>query len=212
MDGVIVQELVPGGPQTIFGYCAFFAGGEAVGKMVVQYLRQHPPEFGRSATCVETVELPELDEPSTRFLRAMDYYGLVEIEYKHDPRDGVYRLLDVNARTWGYHALGARLGVDFPYLLYRDQLGATPKRVSARPGVGWVRVVTDVPTALTGLVRRRLGLGNYVRAMRRARCEAVFSVTDPVPSLAELALLPHLYLTRWWRPARMWRSVGDNNG
>ena len=33
------------------------------------------------------------------------------------------KLLDVNARTWGYHSLGQRAGVDFPYLLYADQIG-----------------------------------------------------------------------------------------
>ena len=93
----------------------------------------------------------------------MDYYGLVEIEYKHDPRDGVYRLLDVNARTWGYHALGARLGVDFSYMLYQDQLGDMPKPAQARAGVAWVRLVTDLPTAAAGLAHRRLGFSEYVQ-------------------------------------------------
>jgi len=64
-----------------------------------------------------------LEELSERFLRAIDYYGLVEMEYKLDPRDSQYKLLDVNARTWGYHALGAAAGVDFSYLLYCDQVG-----------------------------------------------------------------------------------------
>ena len=37
--------------------------------------------------------------------------------HKLDPRDGVQKLLDVNARTWGYHSIGPRAGVDFPRLL-----------------------------------------------------------------------------------------------
>ncbi len=201
-EGMVVQELVPGGPGTILGYCAFFRQGEVVGKMVVRYGRQHPPEFGRSATYVETVDLPDLDDPSIRFLQEIDYYGLVEIEYKYDPRDSAYRLLDVNTRTWGYHALGNRVGIDFAHMLYRDQLGDTPGRCVARPGVGWVRLVTDLPTAAAGLVRNRLSFSDYVRTMRRTRCESVFSAGDPLPTLAELALLPHLYLTRSWRPAR----------
>jgi D-aspartate ligase len=201
--GILVQELVPGGSETILGYCAFFRQGEVVGKMVVRYGRQHPAEFGRSATYVETVDVPDLDAPSIRFLREIDYYGLVEIEYKHDKRDGSYRLLDVNARTWGYHALGARLGVDFPFMLFRDQLGEVPQRRVARSGVGWVRLVTDVPTAATGLARGRLGIRNYLSTMRRVRCESVFSAGDPLPMAAELALLPHLYLTRVRRPARV---------
>jgi D-aspartate ligase len=200
--GAVVQELVQGDPGAIFGHCSFFKRGAIVGKMVVRYGRQHPPDFGRSATWVETVDLPELDDPSLRFLREIGYYGLVEIEYKRDSRDGCYRLLDVNARTWGYHALGARLGVDFPYLLYQDMLEEPPEPVTASPGAGWVRLVTDLPTAVAALGRRRLRFRDYVRSMRRVRCESVFSDRDPLPSIAELALLPHLYLSRSWRPRR----------
>ena len=61
---------------------------------------------------------------SQRFLKAVDYHGLAELECKRDPRDGPAKLLDVNARTWGYHSIGTAAGVDFPYLLYRDQLGS----------------------------------------------------------------------------------------
>lgn len=45
-----------------------------------------------------------------------------------------YRLLDVNARTWGYHTLGAGAGVDFAYLLFADQTGQS---VQPLPGQGW---------------------------------------------------------------------------
>ena len=85
---------------------------------------------------------------SVRFLRSIGYYGLVELEYKHDQRDGLTKLLDVNARTWGYHSLGQRAGVDFPYLLYADQIGL-PALAASRLGTGisWIRLATDLPTA-----------------------------------------------------------------
>jgi predicted ATP-grasp superfamily ATP-dependent carboligase len=120
---IMVQELIPGGGSQQFSYCAFFRNGEAVGKMVARRRRQHPLEFGRASTYVETVDVPILEEFSERFLRKINYYGLVEVEYKLDPRDSQYKLLDVNARTWGYHSLGPRAGVDFSYLLYQDQVG-----------------------------------------------------------------------------------------
>ena len=123
-DGeVMVQELLAGDGLHQFAYCAFFKDGQALGSMVARRRRQHPPDFGRASTFVETVELPELEELSERFLRAIGYYGLVELEYKLDPRDGQHKLLDVNARTWGYHTLGQRAGVDFPAMLFADQVG-----------------------------------------------------------------------------------------
>lgn len=193
---VMVQELIPGDGRTQFAYCAFFKEGEAIGSMVVGRRRQHPPEFGRASTFVETVEVPELEELSKRFLRAIDYYGLVELEFKRDERDGRLKLLDVNARTWGYHTIGSRAGVDFPYLLFADQLAQPVTPCRATPGISWIRLVTDLPTAVVELVGRRLDLRAYVRSLRTSQVEAVFSRDDPLPGLAELALLPYLAVKR----------------
>jgi predicted ATP-grasp superfamily ATP-dependent carboligase len=193
---VMVQELVPGNGEEQFAYCAFFKDGEAVGSMVARRRRQHPPEFGRASTFVETVELPELEEPSLRFLRAIDYYGLVELEYKRDPRDGAYKLLDVNARTWGYHALGQRAGVDFQYLLYADQLGLPLESCRSEAGIRWIRLVTDVPTGLLEIARGGLSCRSYLRSLRGLHAESVFSRDDPWPGIAELALLPYLFVRR----------------
>jgi len=193
---VMIQDLIPGDGRQQFAYCAFFKGGRAVGSMVVRRSRQHPPEFGRASTFVETVELPLLEALSERFLRAIDYYGLVELEYKLDPRDGQYKLLDVNGRTWGYHTLGSSAGVDFPYLLFADQVGATVQPCRGRAGVNWIRLVTDLPTGILEVLGGRLDWRDYLRSLRRFDVEAVFSREDPLPGLVELALIPYLSVRR----------------
>lgn len=193
---VMVQELIPGGGSQQFAYCAFYKDGGAHSTMVVQRRRQHPPLFGRASTFVRTVEQPVLEGLSQRFLAAIDYYGLVELEYMLDARDGVFKLLDVNARTWGYHTLGERAGVDFSYLLYADQVGETTERCRARAGVSWMRLVTDVPTAVVQIARGELSWREYMRSVARFDIEAVFSREDLVPGLMELALIPYLSLKR----------------
>jgi D-aspartate ligase len=193
---VIVQEMIPGGGEQQYAYCAFFREGRPVASMTVRRHRQHPSDFGVASTFVETISLPELADPSCRFLAAIDYYGLVELEYKRDPRDGVDKLLDVNARTWGYHTLGGAAGVDFPYLLFRDQIGAPVEEAHARPGVGWIRLSTDVANALRDMFAGRLRPGAYLRSLRGVNTEAVFSITDPLPGLFEIALLPYLAFKR----------------
>src|SRR6202011_3385379 len=122
----------------------------------VQRSRQHPLQFGKSSTFVQTVDLSILEELSERFLRAINYYGLVEMEYKLDPRDGQYKLLDINARTWGYHSLGAAACVDFPYLLFLDQIGGHAEPAAPRPGVRWVRTLTGLPTAIVAMRKGRI--------------------------------------------------------
>ncbi len=73
---IIVQEMIPGGGAEQLAYCAFFRAGEPVASMTVRRRRQHPSDFGRASTFVETIDLPEIEEPSQRFLKAIDYYGL----------------------------------------------------------------------------------------------------------------------------------------
>jgi len=192
----MVQELIPGGGSQQYSYCAFFRQQQAVGSVVVRRRRQHPLEFGRASTYVETVDVPQLEELSERFLRAIDYYGLVELEYKLDPRDGCYKLLDVNARTWGYHSVGRTAGVDFSFMLYADQVGLPVSTCKGQSGVSWVRLTTDIPAALMALLARDTEFRSYVHSMRTCNVEAVFSVSDPMPGLAELVLLPYLAIKR----------------
>ena len=193
---IMVQEVVPGDGRQQFAFCAFFNEGESVGSMVARRRRQHPPEFGRASTLVETVEIPFLEELSERFLRAIDCYGLVEVEYKLDPRDDRFKLLDVNLRAWGYHTLGPRAGVDFPYMVFAHQVGQPVEPRRAKPGVRWIRLVTDLPTGAVEIAGRRVNWRAYLRSLRGLHVEAVFSREDPLPGLVELALIPYLYVRR----------------
>jgi D-aspartate ligase len=193
---VMVQDLIPGDGRNQFAYCAFFKDGRAVASMVVRRRRQHPHEFGRASTFVETVDLPELEKVSEFFLRKINFYGLVELEYKLDPRKGQYRLLDVNGRTWGYHTLGAGAGVDFSHMLYADQVGNGVQSCRGKVGVSWLRLVTDIPTGFLGVLYGRENLLSYLRSVKDSYVEAVFSGDDPLPGLAEIALLPYLMIRR----------------
>jgi D-aspartate ligase len=191
LSEIMIQEIIPGEGDRQLSYCVFFRDGRAHSSLTAKRLRQHPREFGRAASYVETVDLPEIEELSQRFLRAINFYGLAEVEFKQDPRDGQYKLLDVNARAWGFHGLGQAVGVDFPYLMYADQLGYDVKPCRGRAGVGWMRLLTDTPVALVEMLSGRLTLDSYVQSIRRAKIESVFSWRDPLPSIAEFALFPY---------------------
>jgi D-aspartate ligase len=197
IEEIMIQEIIPGDGECQFSYCAFFREGQVHSSLVARRERQHPREFGRAATYVESMELPEIEELSERFLKEIDYYGLVEIEYKQDPRDGQYKLLDVNARTWGFHSIGFPAGVDFPYLLFADQVGEKIERCRGASGIGWLRLLTDLPSAFSGIVQGKVKWSSYVSSMRRTRIESVFCKEDPLPSLAEMVLLPYLFAKKY---------------
>jgi predicted ATP-grasp superfamily ATP-dependent carboligase len=135
--------------------------------------------------------MPAVMEPAVRLLAAVQFTGLVEVEFKRDLRDGKYKLLDVNPRLWGWHTLGARAGVDFSYLLWQMLHGEPVPAVRARPGVQWVRTACDLPIVFSEILKGRLCLNEYLRTLIYPTESALFAVDDPLPALLEVPLLAH---------------------
>jgi D-aspartate ligase len=189
-DTVLVQRLVPGGGAAQVSFACLASGGTILAELTARRSRQYPADFGQGSTLVETVDLPELREPCARLLAELGYDGLMELEFKRDARDGTYRLLDMNARPWVWHPLGAAAGVDFPHLLHRMALGEDVGRGRrAAPGHRWVHLALDAPGALGAIRRGRLRASDYVRSLRRPVRLATLALDDPLPALADLGML-----------------------
>lgn len=193
---IMIQDVVPGGGERQYAYCCFFKEGRALASLVTRRLRQHPHEFGRASTYVESLDLPCLEKMSERFLGEANYYGLAELEYKQDCRDGQYKLLDANARTWGYNSIGRPAGVDFPALLFRDQFEESIAAMRGKAGIRWVRLLTDVPTSALAILKGQMKLSDYVGSLRHVGEEAVFASDDILPGIMEIGMAPYLFLKR----------------
>jgi D-aspartate ligase len=180
---VMVQELVPGDGASQLSCAALCRDGEVLASLTARRTRQYPMDFGRASSYVETVEDPVIERAARRLLETLRWTGMVEVEFKRDPRTGADKLLDVNPRAWGWQSLCGRAGVDFPYLLWRLALG---DRVSAPPpaaGMRWVRMSTDVLAAAGEVRAGRLSLRSYARSLRQPLEFAVFARDDPLPAL-----------------------------
>jgi predicted ATP-grasp superfamily ATP-dependent carboligase len=86
--------------------------------------------------------------------------------------------------------------VDFSYMLYADQVGLHVPPSIGRPGVSWMRTTTDVPAAAMGILSGDTSLNGYLCSLKGCNTEAVFSLSDPAPGLAEVALIPYLAIKR----------------
>jgi D-aspartate ligase len=195
-DVLMIQEVVPGGGEMQFSYAALCRDGEPLATLVARRTRQYPAEFGRASTFVETVDCPDIVEPSERLIREIGYTGLIELEYKRDPRDGELKLLDMNPRVWGWLTLCGAAGVDFPWLLWLFVSGQDVPAPRQAHGVRWLRLTTDTPTALKQVARRRLPVREYARSLRRPRESAIFAWDDPMPGLTEVPVLAYVAARR----------------
>jgi D-aspartate ligase len=208
-DVIMVQELIPGGGEAQFSYTALCQEGRTVASLTARRTRQYPIDFGHSSSFVETVCEPAIEEPARRVLAAMGYTGLVEVEFKYDARDRRFKLLDINPRAWTWHGLCAHAGVDFPYLLWLMTHGEPVPDVSARPDVRWVRVGTDIPAALSAMLRGRLSLRDYARSLSAPLHFAIFATDDLLPGLLAG---PQLIYSRWHRLVSGNRTELEHSG
>lgn len=188
-QSVLVQELIPGNGSCQFSYAAACDRGVPVASLTARRQRQYPIDFGFTSTFVQSIEEPEVEELATRFLRATGYSGLVELEFKYDRRDGRYKLLDVNARTWTWLPLGGKAGVDFPWVMWKLALGEAVEPSRGRAGCAWAHLSRDLAAAFAEIRAGSLTLSGYLNSFRATPLEfAAFSKDDPLPGLLDLPL------------------------
>ncbi|HJW49469.1 MAG TPA: ATP-grasp domain-containing protein [Candidatus Limnocylindria bacterium] len=193
---IMVQEIIPGGGESQLSYAALCRAGEPVAHLTARRTRQWPLDFGRASTFVETIDAPDVAAIACRVLEALRFDGIVELEFKRDPRDGALKLLDINPRVWGWHTLSRGAGVDFPYLLWRMVHGETVEPVRGRAGVRWVRALTDVPTAIGAIRAGKLSISAYVASLRPPIELAILARDDPLPALLEVPVSVYLAWAR----------------
>jgi predicted ATP-grasp superfamily ATP-dependent carboligase len=187
-DEILVQERIPGGGENQFSFCAVCKDGRAYASLVAQRRRQYPVDFGNASAFVETTDQPIVEAAGRRFLESIGFDGLAEVEFKFDPRDGKYKILDVNPRTWGWHTLGKAAGMDFPYLLWRQAVGLPVVPIDTYRRAAWIREITDF-VAIAKSRDRMAEVKRLLRALYSCKfTSATFSLLDPVPFFAEFAL------------------------
>ena len=193
---IMVQSLVQGDGASQLSFAALCRDGAPIAYLSARRERQWPMDFGRASTFVETIDAPDVEEAARRVIAALRFDGLIEIEFKRDTRDGVLKLLDINPRVWGWHTLGRRAGIDFPYLLWRVLHGLPVAETRGRAGVRWVRALTDVPVVWREMRAGRMSPASYLSSLRRPIEHAVLAADDPLPALLEVPVTLRVALAR----------------
>jgi predicted ATP-grasp superfamily ATP-dependent carboligase len=196
LDNVVVQQLIPGGGACQFSYAALWHDGRPVAEFTARRTRQYPVDFGYTSSFVEVAEAPGVVEASRKLLTSVAHHGLVEIEFKRDPRDGELKLFDVNPRCWSWFGLAAASGVDLGALLWETANGRAAAPPAARTGAAWMYLARDMVAAGTLAARGQLGLRDYLRSFSAVRSWATFAGDDPMPGLIDVPLTAWRVLTR----------------
>lgn len=195
---IVVQEMITGGTQNLFSYATLFDGERIVSGLAAARLRQHPMDFGHATTYAEQRDNPTLEQLATKFLQALKYKGVAEIEFMLDERSGNYKFIEMNGRFWGWHVLTQVAGLNFPADLFHLMLGHEIKRPNPTvKDARWMRMITDVPTVMREVVLGRMSIRReYLPTLTARKGFAVWSWTDPLPSVVEILMAPYLWLKK----------------
>jgi len=193
---MIFQEIIPGEDERLVYFCfyldrqsrplAIFAGRKE---------RVLPVGFG-SATYVRSFRDPELEKISYQLLSGIRYQGLGGVEFKKDPRDEQYKLIEFNARYGLWDSLSIRCGIDAPYIAYRDALGLPVDAQSDyREGVLWIDSQRDLRASMIYNRRGQLKFGDWLRSLRGEKDWAIYAPDDWKPALVALGILAKVVWT-----------------
>ncbi len=119
-----VAENIPGEPDHLYTVGAYSnADGKVLRTYTGRKLSQYPYHHG-VASLAESIEIPDdVVAGAVRLLERMKFFGISQVEYKLDDRDGRYKLIEVNGRSWLWVKLAAFSGVNLPLIQYYDLTG-----------------------------------------------------------------------------------------
>jgi D-aspartate ligase len=180
----MIQTIVQGPESNIVTVSTYIGRkGEPFGAFVWQKIRQCPKDFG-VGSLTKSVHDDDLSSEAIKFFREIGYRGIGSLEFKRDERDGEFRLIELNARTWLQNVQATYSGINFPMIQYLDLLERPigPIR-DYKDGVRWFDSIGDLESYWAYRKSGSLSFGDWVRSWLGSECHARFAWDDIRPSL-----------------------------
>jgi predicted ATP-grasp superfamily ATP-dependent carboligase len=198
----VLQEVIVGPESNLFVAAVYTdARLEVRSLFTARKNRQYPPNFG-SGSYMEASWNEEISTLSTELVRALGYRGVCGTEYKWDPRDRAWKLIELNPRPTLWYSLTRAAGVDVIWDAYCDLTGRpNPVHIHCQDDrVRWQLLVRDVVSGLHFLRRGELPFREFLRTVvdPRRKDEAMLSWRDPGTLLG----LPMNTLWKYWTHVR----------
>jgi len=183
------QELIPSDKDNrIISFTAFCEKGEIKTYWMGIKLREHPIRFG-TATFAESVYEQDCYKHSVPLIKILNYTGVCEIEFLKDPRDGKFKLIEINARTWLWVGLAKVCGINYAVYIYKFMNGEKLSFPgSYKLNIQWFNLFTDIIFSLIAILKGEINLLSYIRSYNKEGVEATWNRQDIKPFFIYLFL------------------------
>lgn len=188
VNDTLTQEIIPSsGTNNTISFTAFCDNGSIKTYWTGEKIREHPSRFG-TATFAGSTNVPVCLRQSEVLLRVLDYTGVCEIEYLHDPQSGEYKLIEINARTWLWVELAKACGIDYVKMIY-NYVNEIPQDypVKSKLKAYWINPLTDITYSMMHLLVGKLNPVSYIKSLlNKTLINALFKKTDVKPGFVYL--------------------------
>jgi predicted ATP-grasp superfamily ATP-dependent carboligase len=184
---MLMTEVVPGPETEICTYFTYVArDGEPLFDYTKSKIRQWPKRSG--LTCYQVSDWrPEVAEAGRALVRGIGLRGVAVPEFKRDPRDGEWKLIECNHRFTGSLDLTRHCGIDMTLIAYRSTAGQPVERPKAyRRGVTQWNPIEDVRALLDYRRDGELTVPGWARSVARPQHFPMMRLDDPMPTAASL--------------------------
>lgn len=183
---VIVQRIIPGFDDHMYTFDAYLNQAAKVTHWVTcQKYRQFPINFGASVYTGQKY-IPDLYDIGAKFLEAIGYKGFAEIEFKKDADTGKYYLIEINTRTTNLNSLLFKVGVNMPYIAYRELIGKPikPYAVTHDTNLVFWYAYEDLYAIRDYLKTGQLKVMDIIKSFNKPKAYAIWDWKDPKPAFA----------------------------
>ena len=182
---LMIQEYIPGGDDVVWMLNGYFDhDSECLLCFTGKKIRQCPIHTGCTSLgiCLKNEAVEQL---TRRFMREIGYRGILDIGYRFDARDGLYKVLDINPRIGSTFRLfvGER-GMDVARAMYYDLTGGSVQIDYAREGRKWIAEDIDFASSICYLRERSITLKQWWTSSVGIEECAYLAADDLVPILA----------------------------
>ena len=191
----MVQEMIPFDEAAgVVSFTCFAVDGEIKTYWMGKKMREHPIRYG-TATCAQSIFLPQVLDEAIPLIRQLKYTGTCEVEFMYDKRDGIYKLIEINPRTWLWVGLAKECGVDYAKIMFKYAMGVQNEYPQGYAvDVKWINRLTDGVFAAKSILKGNISISEYIRSLKGKKVYAIWSWKDPWPGI----LFPFLslYITK----------------
>jgi len=197
VDEMIVQEWIEGGDSDVY-FCLWYraAADQPSLSFVGRKICQWPILVGGTASCMPAPEAAaELTALTDDFFAAVGFVGIGSMEYKRDPRDGRFYMIEPTVGRTDYQEEIATLnGVNIPFAAFRGELGLPlPPSRTVTPARAWRDPFGYANARNAGASDPMLAISPTIKLH-----DAYFRANDPMPFMALKMQSVQNRLSRIW--------------